>query len=91
MVVADEYSCKRRKQKLHLIILKLSNYYQPAGIWFLKTHLPSCLSPHRVVSAFSASQDAAHDIDTLQRYKVSTDGSIERACPCLVVMACVVT
>ncbi|MED6292551.1 hypothetical protein CHARACLAT_001458 [Characodon lateralis] len=33
--------------------------------------MPSCLSSDRVVSAISASQDAAHDIDTLQRFKVS--------------------
>lgn len=53
--------------------------------------MPSILSSHQAVSVFSASQDAAHDIDTLQRFKVSTEGSIEQACPCLVVIACVVT
>lgn len=38
----------------------------------------SCLS--------SGSQDAAHDMDTLQRHKVSTDGSVEQAWPFYVVV-----
>lgn len=45
---------------------------------------PPVLSSHRVAFAlFAASQDAAHDINTLLKYKVSTVGSMRPACPCL--------
>lgn len=92
----NKYSCGERGKAAfdHFITEQL---FSACRKHFLNRHvlinrgMPSCLSSHRVVSAFSASQDAAHDFDTLRRYKVSAEGSIERACPCLVVIACVVT
>lgn len=66
-------------------VIKLQEAFSP---WTKAATLsaPAC-PPVRLLTVlplpFAASQDAAHDIDTLLRHKVSTVGSMRRACPCL--------
>lgn len=50
-------------------------------LWWIEWEV-WCLFMELFVS-FPASQDAAHDMDTLQRYKVSAGRSMRRAYPCL--------
>lgn len=67
------------------LVIKLQEAFSP---WTKASTLsaPACPPVYLLTVLplpFAASQDAAHDIDTLVRLKVSTVGSMRRACPCL--------